>query len=344
MTRKYTLPIGTTEELNTALPVSNLPPGSLIAATDTHTRYWGPKRGSAAFTQAQEGPGTAALYNAITQNYVTSGAYGYARSYEDAFRDLGTKCTLDIFFRLEDIAYASAVNGIGLHGFQANGSGAGIDVDVRGGAHTDHERIRVTITTAPTRGTAAASVSMTGTTRISYGTGQTNKHHARVVRDGTTATLYLDGVQDAQMTILVANNPINGVLGQEYGQVLLGYSGTANIPFKGHIYGASLRDGSFSSQPIENRMICSPWARNTHYCYLGRQILLGSAPCFFDAGRYGVHAPLHYGAGDYTITAANDNAAPIPSTVQGLTSWTTLTNRSVNSVMCGGLLDTTGVS
>lgn len=332
-------------ELDTSMPIGDRPPGTLYAAPDCESKAWGPRRGSLAFTQAQEGPGTASLYDAITLNYATAGAFGVARTYEDSFRDLGTTFTLDLWFRLEDLVYSALKNSVGLYNFDpSQGVGAGISVDVRGPNHADHERIFVTIGTSPTRSTAASPVTLTGATRISTGTAQSNKHHVRLVRSGANLYLYLDGVLDGSSSGLSATNPINGPIGS-FAAVILGYSNTADISFKGHVYGAWLRDGAFTSQPIEARMPSAPWARHVHHAYMGRNIALGSSPSFFDAGRFGAHAPLHYGAAnDYTVTSSNDNAAPAPVLVQGIRSWMTRTNRTATSVMVGGQLATAVVS
>lgn len=330
-------------ELNTAYPVGDMPPGTLVAAPDVAHRALGPRRGSGAFTQAMEGPGTASLYDAITLNG-TNNARGLARTYEDAFGDLGTKFTLDLWFRLEATAYASAVNRVGVYAFNSSGSGAGIDVNVFGGAHSDHERIEVRISTSPTRATAASVVAFTGATRLLAGTTQTHKQHVRVVRDGANGYLYLNGVLDGSTSGLAANDPINKVYGYPC-DVLLGTSETADISFLGHVYGAWLRDGAFATQPVEARMPHAPFARNVHHAYVGRSIALGGDVHFFDAGRFGAHARLIANSGaDYSVTSSKDNAAPAPCLVQGLKTWTTRTGRTATSVMVGGQLCTAGVS
>lgn len=340
--RPFSLPLNCRADLDTAMPATDRPPGTLLEAKDCHYRYVGPKKGCQAFTCIGEGPGTSSFYNGITLNGVGS-ASATAVSYEDAFRDLGTTFTLDLWFRLEDLAYASAVNRIGLYEFAPN-AGA-IDVNIFGGAHTDHERIEVSITTSPTRTTSATPVTFKSTTRLTAGTAQTDKRHLRVVRNGANGYLYLDGVLDGTGTTSIsATNPINGAYGSS-ATVVLGSSSISNITFKGGIYGALLRDGVYTTYPIEATMPLLSWSRGTHHHHLNHAYTLGSDDHYFDAGRFGVHARLHGTSGaSYTVAGGADNTAPAPSPVQGLRTWTTRTNRTATSCLCGGLMSTAGVS
>lgn len=343
--RTVRIPLDVRGDIDTSMPISDRAPGVLVEARELSPRFWGAKRGNGAYTRSWEGPGTASLYGGVTLAHASSGSYGEATTYEDQFRDLGTKFTLDLYFRLEAIAYASAVNSIALYSFGCNN--ASIDMVIRGGAHSDHERIYVSLITSVDRtpGNFDAAVTFTGSTRIAYGTAQTDKHHIRLVRDGANATLYLDGVSDGSTSGLAATHGMWSALGTTQATCRLGGGSLGNISYVGHIYGAWLRDGAFTSQPIENRMPCSPWARNVHHAYLGRTIAYGGADHFFDAGRFGAHARIiNIAASDYSITASNDDSAPAPSPVQGLRTWTTRNNRTASSVMCGGVLSTAIIS
>lgn len=346
MGEKVPLVLPVRGDLDTASPITDRPLGGLVRARDVHSQRWGPKKGMQSFARAWESPGVASLYDTIT---LTTGAstFGQGLSYEDQFRDLGTKWTVDLWLQLSSVAYAAAKDEIGLYKFLVNNGGAGvgvIDISILGPNVTDHERVRVEIGTTTYAGAGDAVVGFTGATRLSVGTAQTDKYHVRVVRDGTTATLYLNGVSDGSTTGLSATHGIYGAPGSA-GNVTIGTSYNlpdATVTFKGTIYGAWLRDGAFANAPIESVMPCNPHARNVHHAYLGRNIALGGVDHYFDAGRFGAHARMN-GAG-YTVTASNDNTAPAPASVQGVSTWTTRTNRTATSVLCGGILSTAGVS
>lgn len=340
--RPFKLKLDCRANLETSMPVSDRDPGVLVEAPDLSGKFIGPRRGDSSFTRCWEGPGTAALYDKIT---FTTGASTFATgvSYEDQFRDLGTAFTLDLYFRLSAVAYASGKDEIGLYSFLANSLGK-IDVTIMGPNSTDHERIRVRVITTNTRIVADTAVTITGTTRIQYGTDQINKQHVRVVRDGKNLYLYLNGVLDASSSSLVATSPLYATLGTK-ATVLLGKTSNLADPtvtLKGNIYGAILRDGAFTSQPIEATMPCAPWAPNVHHYYIGRAYPTSSLSRVFDASRYGAHATIS--GSNYSVVSANDNTAPAPAIVQGIKTWTTKTNRTATSVLCGGVLSTAIVS
>lgn len=333
-------------DLDTSAPVTDRPLGALTRARDMHSQRWGPREGSQSFTRVWESPGTASLYDGITLNG-TNQARAFGHSLEDAFGDLGTTFTLDLWIRAADFTYAAAVDRIGVYSFgkRIGTTGSCVTVNLFGGLQTDHERIEVRIITAPTRATVASTVTFTGSTRLTAGSTQTLKHHIRVVRDGANGYLYLNGILDGSTSSLSATDPINRPLGS-VADVLLWYSADAgDITFNGSIYGAVLRDGAFRTDPIEAVMPCSPFARNIHHYYLGRNYALGGEPHIFDAGRFAAHARVIYTVGaDYTVTSSNDNAAPAPAVVQGLRTWTTRTNRTATTVAVGGQLNTAIVS
>lgn len=330
--------------LDTANPISNLEPGALIEALELYYNYWGPKVGSLSTTRIWESPGTGAIYSEIVFN---SGASTYATgsSYEREFRDLGTKFTLDLWFRLENVAFAASKDEIGLYKFVT--SVGVIEVSVLGPGSLDHEKLQVKIITTPSRTTSDTTVTITGSSRISYGTGQNDIQHVRLVRDGASAMLYLNGVADGgSSTALVATSPLLGALnGQALVALGQSYDSTdLTVTFYGRIYGAVLRDGAFSSQPIEAVMPCAPHARNVHHFYINQNYSLGGAnDHFMDLGRFGAHARIS-GAGYTIVSGVTSQGAPIPCPVQGMRTWTTRTNRTCSSVMAGGILSSAGVS
>lgn len=324
--------------LDTAMPVTDRPLGTLVRAIDVSNKWWGPKTGSRAFTRVWEAPGTYAFYDYVTLSGSDTGASAFAREVD--FRHLGTKFTVDVIFRLSETAYASGKDVIGLYKFETGPSpGAGVvAIYLRGPNHADAGKLRVEITTTPSEGTADTLVGFTGATAIDVGSSPENVYHARLVRDGKTATLYLNGASDGSTSSLSA---VNGVLGSSGAFVKLGRLnatlGSDEVTFKGRIYLAALRDGAFDALPIECAVPEYPMAPCFHHCYLGRSIAMGGAIVhFFDASRFGAHARLD--GSSYTVTSAVDNAAPAPAVVQGLRTWTSRGGRTVTAVMCGGAL------
>jgi hypothetical protein len=341
---KYLIPLPVRGELDTADPIGDRPPGTLVEAKDVSARFWGPRTGSKAFTRVWEGPGTASLYDEITL-LGTNSVAGISSSYETQYRDLGTTFTLDIWFRLDETAYASAATEIGLYTFNSGGIGV-ISVGIHGGAAgANASKILVAIDTSATRSSAAATVSLTSSTAITAGTAQTDKHHLRITRDGATLTIYVDGSEDGVSTGLSASNPINSALSGR-GQAIIGNSLTSDISLKGVVFAAVLRDGSYSTLPIEGTMPHSPWGGNVHHYLLGRSIDFGGGEDhYFDAGRFAAHARLQgASSADWSVSAANDDTAPAPAIVQGFQTWTTRTNRTATSALVGGVLTTSTIS
>ena len=333
MPRKFNLNLDTRADLDTVSPVAGVAPGVLVDAQDLAPDYWGPRKGNASFTRSWEtATGTSSLYDEIT--LAGTGTYARARSFEEQFRDLGTKFTLDLWFRLSETAYSGAENIIGLYRWSA-GSGE-IAVWIRGAGHASVGKMAASIITTPTRSSADSTVTLSGATAIPLGTDQDDKVHVRLVRDGATATLYLNGVSDATSSSLVAGSQIFSTVGSA-ANVSLGssvLSPTTEATFKGIIYGAVLRDGAFTSEPIEAVMPCAPWARNVHHHYLGRPVSFGGAVHYFDAGRFAAHAAMTDVG--YSTSSAYDLAVPAPAPVQGMRTWTTRTNRTATSVAVGG--------
>jgi len=327
------VPLNVSGSLDTMGPITNRPPGTLVRAWDTHHQYLGPRRGSKAFTRVWENPGTASLYNLIT--LTQTGALdtsGFFRSSEDQFVNIGTQFTLDIWFRLDETTYAGSATEIGLYVFSSN-----IRLFLNGPGHASPRLVKATITTTPTTASTDTPVTLTGTSQVAVGTDQDDRTHVRLVRDGANAYLFVNGVQEATSSSLVATSPTKiatpgtAILG------IVGYSGNGEPPLDGQVYGCVLRDGAYRSYPIEATMPRDPWARNVHHYFVGRTMKLGgSYDHYLDLGRFGVHARI-VGA-NYTVTAANNNAAPAPAPVQGMATWTTRGGRTATAVIAGGVL------
>lgn len=331
--RKLALPLNVRGELDTAMPVSDRPFGTLVEALDTSPQAWGPRRGSNAFTRCWESPGVSSLYDYIFLAGVAT--YGSFISRELSYLQLGTQFTLDLFMIYDGDSTATGKDEVGLYSFVVqNGS---VQILIYGPNHAKARKLKVEITTTNAAGTADSMVTFDTSTAIPMGSAQTDKIHLRLVRDGTTATMYLNGTSDGSTTGLSATHGLTG----ESGWLRLGYMTTlddTSITFNGRIFAAILRDGAFATTPIEAVMPCNPMGLNVHHYILGRNFALGGSDRFFDASRFGFH-PRIVGAA-YSVTSSNDSTAPAPSNVQGLTTWTTRKNRTATSVMCGGTLST----
>lgn len=339
MATNLNIPVPVRGELDTRNPITDRAPGTLVTARDLHPSHWGPRRGSLAFTRAWESPGTALLYDGIqfTQSAATSTFTGL---FEKSAKELGTKFTVDIWFRLEDTGYAAGKNSIGLWEHSISGSASsGIGISIFGPAHASSGKVRVEVVTAPTTTTADTPVVLTSASSVPVGTAQTDIVHLRVVRDGSGLYLYLNGTLDASTTSLVATSPIRQ-REEDHGTFRVAresYGPATAIEFKGRIYALVLRDGAFRTAPIEAVPPENPYARNVHYYILGRNYDLNtSSDHLFDAGRFGLHPRLS--AAGFAVTASNSNSAPANCRVQGFSSWTTRSGRQGTVVVAGGMI------
>lgn len=332
--RPFSLYLDPRGDVDTAMPITDRKPGTLVEALDVDCKYWGPRPGSKAFTRIWENPGTASLYDEITFT-ASPATHGRGVSYEEQFRDLGTKFTLDLWARATSVTAAAGQTAIGLYE-NTIGTYGFLDVRIAGPAHATPNRVIVRVTTTPTRSSAASTVTLTSSSGITVGSAQTDKAHIRVVRDGVNLTVYINGVSAGTVATLSATDNILGAINSA-AVVKIG-----GVYFQGQVFGAVLRDGAFTSYPIENVMPCSPWARNVHHYYLGRLYSLGGSSHVYDAGRYGAHARLTDTG--FSTSAANDNTMPAPCPVQGMKTWTTRSNRSATSVAAGGVLSTSIIS
>jgi hypothetical protein len=329
------IPVPVRGELDTRNPITDRAPGTLVTARDLHPSHWGPRRGSLSFTRAWESPGTALLYDNIqfTQSAATS---TFTQTNEKSVKELGTKFTADIWFRLEDTGYAAGKNSIGL--WEHSISGCGIGISIFGPNHASTGKVRVEVVTAPTTTTTDTPVVITSTATVPVGTAQTDIVHLRLVRDGASLYLYLNGTLDTSVGTLVATSPIRQ-REEDTGTLRVArdaFGPATSIEFKGRIYALVLRDGAFRTSPIEAMLPENPWARNIHYYILGRNYDLGStSDHLFDAGRFGIH-PRLWDTG-FAVTAANSNSAPANCRVQGMDSWTTRSGRQGTVVVAGGI-------
>lgn len=338
------------EALDTSNPISDRAPGTLVEAKDLNSRFWGPKDGSLSLTRAWEGP-SSALYrtyiNLLGDDAVTESGF-LAYSYEDQFRDLGTSWTVDLIFRADSISHASASTQVELLRF---GNGAigpaaltAIQIYIHGSAQASAGKIGVYIQTTSSRDVSSTAVEFTGNTALTFGSGQQYVHHVRLVRDGATATLYLNGVSDGSTSSIVATEPHESAIGSERRvRLWMGRLTHATFgPFKGHGMLAMLRDGAYATAPIEAVIPADPRARNVHFCYLNKKIFDGTTTYVMDLSRYGAHARVD-GTGWAAVTGPL-TGPPACAPVQGMATFTSRRGRTISMVMAGGVLSRKYVS
>lgn len=334
-------------ELDTANPVTDRPPGTLVEARDVSPRWWGPREGSLAFTRIGEGPGTAMLYNYFdfTQSALPNGSYLKSNFNEDAHRDLGTAFTLDLTFRVTNLTYASSKDCIGLYHFNSDGGDVSLWIGSSAAPDSEAGKIRCAIRTSSARGTPDTAVTFVSSSAISTGTTQEENQHVRVVRNGATATMYLNGVSVGSTSSLVATQGIYGDYGTA-AAISFGFTNyvtgsySTEYPLKGRLYAAVMRDGAYSTAPIEFLPPTSCRARNVHHYFLGRQFSNGTNDHGIDLSRYGAHPRIAVigSGGGYSIVAANSSAPPAFGMTQGIGTWTTKRGKTVAAVMVGGQL------
>jgi hypothetical protein len=330
------IPVPVRGEIDTRNPITDRAPGTLVTARDLHPSHWGPRRGSLSFTRAWESPGTALLYDIVNFTQATT-TYALGGAADEHYRDMGTKFTVDVWFRLEDTGYAAGQTNISVFTFYAGGNvggNPGVFVSVTGPAHASPNKVTVGVRTAPDRSTIDSLVTLTSSTSVLVGTAQKDISHVRVVRDGANAYLYLNGVLEASSAGVVASS---GVLGGLDGRGSVGVCfGAGGVGLKGTFYLGVVRDGSFRTQPIESVPPTNPLARNVHAYVVGSQLATGGAAHLTDLSRFAVHPKVVGSA--LTFSGANSNSAPANARVQGFRSWTTRGGKVASAALVGGVL------
>lgn len=326
--------------LDTAMPITDRDPGTLVTAQDVSSQYLGPRPGMVSFARCGEGPGNGFLYGYVTFD----GTDGTARALnsEDAQRDLGTKWTLDWWGRLTDHTYAGA-SGKDFIPLAMHSANPGlITLGLIGPADATHVgKVHISILNTASIGVAsAATYTQRGSVAISEGTTQDKNTHIRVVRSGSSVSIFTNGVLNsvgATTGAIVATEGIY-VASSSPCVIGIGYPPTASYAsaFKGRFYGACLRDGAFDAYPIETSFPANFRGRNVHWFITGRRITDGTYPHLMDISRFGTHANM--GGTGFTFTASNDNDFPVPAPVQGIGSWTSRRQRRVVAAMIGGRL------
>ena len=172
--------------LNTSDPKSDRPPGTLLEAQDLAHRWWGPRRGRKTVAwpigseSRQVTPGRAAI-NFTSGDFVTGQIVDYAQDIKDSF-------TLDIVLRLRQAPAGSEEI------FQWRTASAA-DLIVRLHSSATYGRVQVFFNGI------SGGAHLTGSAILANGISDDTKiAHIRVVRDGTSAYLYVNGVLDDSAT------------------------------------------------------------------------------------------------------------------------------------------------
>ena len=326
------VPLNVRAALDTAMPETDRSPGTLVTSVDTHHRYWGPRRGTKAFTSAYSAYGSAMGYNYLTfdgtNDYAqTDGLYGQGCN-------LGTAWTLDLFFDPTDAtyAYASGKDYVALYEYKLETSGIyaiRVLIDVRAGTLG---RIVVKITTTSAPGTADSTVTLSW---VGFG-GSMSRGPYTLVRDGATAYLIGGGAIMASTTSLSATHGHEDTAG---GRSRVAFSlpraGTETY-FKGVIPAAILRTSAditlLSRESSGPTYACS----DIRHYFLGvsAPTSSGSNPYMWDIGKYADNALT---SGLMTTTTM-DTAPPFFAPVQGFGTCITYENKILQGVVVGGYI------
>lgn len=246
--REVPISLSVAGRLDTANPRTNRPDSTLVEATDLAHRFWGPRRRLTQRTWAYKIP-SASYPN--PQTWIFDGnnsqVTGAMRTREQF--NLPTAWTVDLIIRPSGVSHSADVNlpilrwdfGASLYAFEVGIKG--------GGASAGSQRaIYATVTPTSSAGVAGTTRTLTGTTQQSVGTALKNTHHIHLVRDGATATLSVDGVQEAQATNVSAtqrHESSTGVTGSVSALLAAG-TGGGNHLYAGRILAAVVRVGAFT--------------------------------------------------------------------------------------------------
>lgn len=321
--------LSTRAPLDTSNEVSDRPPGTLVTALDCGHRWWGPRHGGKSLTQPHDMP-TGDLPRAYAHiTFDGSSTYAHGPFVCSEQRDLGNRWTLDIVFRADSVNHGAFDEAI-IFKWVIKTSATAIDavtVGIRGTSAGASERtIRATITPTSAADTAGTTKTLDGTTQLTVGTDEEDRHHIRLVRSGKTATLYVNGTSEATASGMSKRN---GHVGSaDVGRYEIGNAAAPN--FKGVVYYAAFRDGVYENAERGYPMPTFP--RAGAYRLLADAIELQSAT-FTDHSLYRAHGPA-FNAG----STSGADLHPYPTPVQGMATFTDIRGISWNAVICGGLL------
>lgn len=327
------VPLNVRAALDTAMPETDRSPGTLVTAVETHHRYWGPRRGTKAFTSAYEASGSAMGYNYISFDGVddlaqTDGVYGQGAN-------LGTQWTLDLYFNLTNYTYAPTKDYIALYTYALAGGVGFYPIRVLIDRRTNHQGeiiVKINTTSAPNTPDSVVTLTWTG------GGSSNTRRHITIVRDGATCALFENGVQVASTGVLAATHPHEDV-----------YNGYARVAFSnplagdeayflGKIYMAVLRTSADLTRTAREESGPTYCGSDIRHYYVGTvaEIGMGSYDYLWDIGPFGAHALL----GGSPTWGSIDQLPPFFAPTQGFGTCVTVDGKTMQAAVVGGRLYT----
>lgn len=321
--------------MDTANPATNRAPGTLLDSTDTDHSWWGPRT---TFTQ-QSWPylSVASFPNRRTPIFDGTDSYIYGVIRNRHQHDLPSAWTLDMILRPTTVSH-SVDTSVDTFAWTIGGAVMiNLELNANGSAANDRRKFVVQVTPTTSAGVAGTTTTITGATQVTVGTDVEQVHHVRVVRDGPSLYLYVDGVLDASTTSAanLGTYRHEGAAGQPTGTVVIGTINVGgNHGFSGRVFQTVLRAGADFSSPksgLRDYMFNS--TRDVRFALYGSQ---GAA----SVGNIYESSPFHLGLTLSTLTFGTI-IQPNPwamSSVQGIRHFSDFYGRSWNAVMAGGTL------
>ena len=332
------IPMDTRAPLDTSNPKTNLAPGTLVTAQDCGFRWWGPRKGSKQVAQANSldpastpplvpGPMDSPLSFDGDQDYV-QGIMSSVQQY-----DLPRSWTLDVVFRVDTIANTSGFSQIPIFRWSFTDFNP-IDVSLnRTTAPYSEREILATIVPTSSPGVAGPSTILNSGTQYTVGTDPEDVHHVRVVRDGSTAKLIVNGTLVDTETGLNALRPHQAGSKEAFwsiGQV----SDLNNISFSGTFFRALLRIGAYDDTTTGMHDFLLTRSKAVRLAIAGSSGAGEHALLVRDYSVYEAHG---------AVTGASVSGTPLVNPpfmapIQGCSPFTDRQGRTWNFVMCGGTL------
>ena len=323
--------LDTRAPLDTSNQISDRAPGTLVVALDVGHRWWGPREGGKSITQPHDMPTVDKPRSQTHSSFDGASTYVHGPFVSSDQRDLGVRWTLDIVFSADSVDHGAFDEAI-IFKWVVKTSATAVDaitVGLRGTSAGSAERkIRATITPTTAADTPGTTKTLDATTQLTVGTDEEDRHHIRLVRDGKTATLYVNGTSEATASGMSKRN---GHVGSaDVGRWEMGNAAAPN--FKGIIFYAALRDGVYENADRGYPMAVFP--RSGTFRLLADPINL-AASTMTDHSLYRAHGPVF---GD--ASGGPQDSHPHPTPVQGMATFTDIKGIVWNVVICGGMMYT----
>jgi hypothetical protein len=322
------IPLNTRAPLDTAHPETDRAPGTLQDATEVHHRYWGPRVGRLAATRVWDGSGGAMAPTELAFGG-TADDYCRGSSFADKFRDLPNSWTLDIYAQADSVSATT-------HLFSWFLGTSGIEA-IRITAAATTGIFTITVKTTSSRGVLGTTTTLTTSSGPPIGANvNQNRFHLRVARDGgNTLYAWINGVAVGTSSMAADTDPHEDTLGG-YGYYRLSDSAVTGQKWIGRIAALTLRDGAYTTLPIE--MLPPAYCGNSdlHLYLVNTDFELegGIFQGMKDLGPYHVN-----GRGPVSVLGTPvPNEAPFFAPVQGMGTWTSRNGKVLTAVMVGGKL------